>query len=353
MLFEEFFKKKKIDLAALQQGEPDLFSEFKEHFEQMGEKSFDHTKKYWFNKLRRLYPLPPEVKAEKPRMENQVAEQTVSDTLTEPKPRDVAPKLGFKPKFKTGATTTTPAEEPVAANTPATETPVEQQDATPQAATPAPKMGFKPKFKAGVTKPAEEQQSTQPAPEASAEPAANTLAEQPAAETPAAKPAYKPRFQAKSMQPKPATEPVAPSTDTGQGEKPSEIPATKTEPQAEAETEANNSTEIPAPVAPKMGFKPRFKASAPPKVIEGEQSSPEETVSPAPVQQPAEITSTDVAPQAEETDAASAVQESAPEETANNSPAPQSPTAAEPVAKPAYKPRFNPKMIKPKPPEQE
>lgn len=349
MLFEEFFKKKKIDLAALQQGEPDLFSEFKEHFEQMGEKSFDHTKKYWFNKLRRLYPLPPEVKAEKPRMENQVAEQTVSDTLTEPTPRDAAPKLGFKPKFKAGTTTATPTEEPIAANT--TAAPIEQQEATPQAATPAPKLGFKPKFKAGVTKPAEEQQSTQPDQEALAEPAANTLAEQPAAETPAAKPAYKPRFQAKSMQPKPATEPAAPDTDIGQDEKPLETPATTTEPQAESET--NNPIETPAPVAPKMGFKPRFKASAPPKVVEREQSNPEETIPPAPVQQPAEITPTDVAPQAEETDAASAVQESAPEETANNSPAPQPPTAAEPVAKAAYKPRFNPKMIKPKPPEKE
>jgi hypothetical protein len=63
MTFEEFFKKKRIDLAALQSGEPGLFSEFRKHFEQMGEKSFDHTKKYWFNKLRLQYHLAPELKA--------------------------------------------------------------------------------------------------------------------------------------------------------------------------------------------------------------------------------------------------------------------------------------------------
>ena len=38
MTFEEFFKKKRIDLDALQAAEPALFSEFKTHFEQMGEK---------------------------------------------------------------------------------------------------------------------------------------------------------------------------------------------------------------------------------------------------------------------------------------------------------------------------
>ena len=66
MTFDEFFKKKRIDLAALEKAVPALFSEFKDHFERMGEKSFDHTKKYWFNKLRRQYQLAPEIKTEKP-----------------------------------------------------------------------------------------------------------------------------------------------------------------------------------------------------------------------------------------------------------------------------------------------
>ena len=52
MTFEEFFAKKKIDLEALQKEQPDLFNEFKFHFEEMGEKSFDHSKKFWFNKMK-------------------------------------------------------------------------------------------------------------------------------------------------------------------------------------------------------------------------------------------------------------------------------------------------------------
>ena len=57
MTFEEFFAKKKIDLEALKQADPGLYDECRSHYEQMGEKSFDHTKKYRFNKLRHAYPL--------------------------------------------------------------------------------------------------------------------------------------------------------------------------------------------------------------------------------------------------------------------------------------------------------
>ena len=57
MTFEDFLRRKKSTWR-LEQGEPALFSEFKTHFEQMGEKSFDHTKKYWFNKLRLRFPAP-------------------------------------------------------------------------------------------------------------------------------------------------------------------------------------------------------------------------------------------------------------------------------------------------------
>jgi hypothetical protein len=101
MTFEEFFKKKRIDLVALEKAEPALFSEFKAHYEQMGEKSFDHTKKYWFNNLRRKFLLPPELKTEKPRIENPLAEQTITDSLTEAAVTP-SPKLGFVPKFKAG-----------------------------------------------------------------------------------------------------------------------------------------------------------------------------------------------------------------------------------------------------------
>src|ERR1700744_3397887 len=116
MDFEEFFRKKKIDLVAFEQGEPALFSEFKIHYEKMGEKSFDHTKKYWFNKLRLRFHIPPEVKTERVVIENPLAEQTVTESLIESS--TPPPNIGFKPKFKAGFTkppeeAVQPKEEPV------------------------------------------------------------------------------------------------------------------------------------------------------------------------------------------------------------------------------------------------
>ena len=97
MTFEEFFKKKKIDLSALEAGNYTLFSEFKAHFQQMGEKSFDHSKKFWFNKLRHLFPMPLPVIEEKPVIETMPTSkmEPVSDTST-------LPKKGFTPRFKVG-----------------------------------------------------------------------------------------------------------------------------------------------------------------------------------------------------------------------------------------------------------
>lgn len=179
MVFEEFFKKKRIDLAALQQSELALFSEFKTHFEQMGEKSFDHTKKYWFNKIRRQYPLAPEVKTEKIHIENPVAEQTVIESLAEPASPPPA-KLRFVPKFKV-------------ANMPKPAAPAEEKKED-QATPPPAKLGFVPKFKAAnMPKPAA------PAEEKSEEDAVTPPPEDGA--TP--KPAYKPRFNMKNIPPKP------------------------------------------------------------------------------------------------------------------------------------------------------
>src|ERR1700744_2910541 len=123
MTFEEFFKKKRIDLVALQAGDPALFSEFETHYHQMGEKSFDHTKKYWFNKIRRQYQLAPEIKTDRPKIENQLAEQTVTESLIEEgAPAAQAPKLGFVPKFK-AANMPKPAEETPKADEPAPSAP--------------------------------------------------------------------------------------------------------------------------------------------------------------------------------------------------------------------------------------
>jgi len=219
MTFEEFFKKKKISLAALEQGEPALFSEFKIHFEKMGEKSFDHTKKYWFNKLRRRFPAPPEPKVEKVVIENTLAEQTITETLGE-KPAEPTPKVGFTPRFK--AATTKPAETPAAAPKPEAEKPDEREKPT------AAPVGFKPRFKAGVTKPAEPAQSTESAPEPK-KPIEN--------EKPASSPVgFKPRFKAGVTKPAEAT---ANTESTSEPEKPEE-------------------KEKPASAS--VGFKPRFKA---------------------------------------------------------------------------------------------
>jgi hypothetical protein len=130
MTFEEFFKKKRIDLIALQGAEPALFSEFKLHYTEMGEKSFDHTKKYWFNKIRRQFPLAIEVKTEKLKIDNPLAEQTITESLFEAK---VASNLGFIPKFKAATTPQTAANQPK-----------ENTEETP--ATITPKPGFTPRF---------------------------------------------------------------------------------------------------------------------------------------------------------------------------------------------------------------
>lgn len=61
MTFEEFFNKKKIHIASLIVDNPELTKELVAHFDLMGEKSFDHAKKYLFNKWRRRYPLPKPV----------------------------------------------------------------------------------------------------------------------------------------------------------------------------------------------------------------------------------------------------------------------------------------------------
>lgn len=159
MTFDEFFKKKKISLVAFEKEQPALFSEFKVHFEQMGEKSFDHTKKYWFNRLRLRFPAPPEVKAEKVLIENPLAEQTINEALSET-PVQTTPDVGFKPRFKPGVT------KPVASAPETAKDETEKLIQSTEAAAPAPAVGFKPRFKAGVTKPVEPVPDTKPAQEA-------------------------------------------------------------------------------------------------------------------------------------------------------------------------------------------
>ncbi|MFD0794283.1 hypothetical protein ACFQZX_11700 [Mucilaginibacter litoreus] len=329
MTFEEFFKKKKIDLMALQAAQPGLFSEFKDHFEKMGEKSFDHTKKYWFNKLRLQYYLAPEVKVEKVIIENKLAEQTITAALAEAAP---APSVGFKPRFKAGmgskpadtasdkkdlpekdAAAVTPEANEAAAKheAPAFEQQKaemqQQADQMPrntdgEAKEDAPPTtlgtGFKPRFnmkmaqgKAPQTK--EFEQDNPPGTEPERE-AATDEAEQAAAPKPAG---FKPRFNAKTMAAKPVE-------DTGKEPGNSE-PVNTEKPDAPVE----------APAPKPAGFKPRFNAKTmgakPVEDTDKEPGNPEP---------PANTEQADV-----------------PEQTAS---------------KPAgFKPRFNMKMVAPKPDE--
>ncbi|MCY4780908.1 hypothetical protein ORI89_14710 [Sphingobacterium sp. UT-1RO-CII-1] len=201
MTFEEFFAKKKIDLTVLLAENPSLYREFEDHYAQMGPKSFDHTKKFWFNKLRKTYLLKeisPDLgkqtttQASKPSTPPIQQQSTVPTTF---KPRfkaaaaplqketteQTAKPTGFKPRFKAGLTkpaieqqelqkeTTEQVAKPTgfkprfkAATTPVQKTAIEQQElqkeTTEQAAKPT---GFKPRFKAGLTKPKNNSEGTQ------------------------------------------------------------------------------------------------------------------------------------------------------------------------------------------------
>jgi hypothetical protein len=116
MTFEEFLIKKKIDPVQLKNAEQDFFNEFKSHFNEMGEKSFDHSKKFWFNKLRRANPLPEEIKVE-PKIEesrNTISEQKVAlsslpengNKIVNQQEESEKPKTAFKPRFKANLVST-------------------------------------------------------------------------------------------------------------------------------------------------------------------------------------------------------------------------------------------------------
>ncbi len=138
MTFDEFFLKKRIDLKQFALADPLLYEEFRKHFEVMGEKSFDHTKKFWFNKLRRLYVPELVVKVAKVAEEDKIASQAevlsspVIEQQTMPVEKKSDPvstasvagavKAGFRPRSITSAQSkaaepspenVTPAADPV------------------------------------------------------------------------------------------------------------------------------------------------------------------------------------------------------------------------------------------------
>ncbi|QRY58679.1 hypothetical protein [Sphingobacterium siyangense] len=287
MTFEEFFIKKKIDLKALQAADGPLFEEFKAHYSAMGEKSFDHSKKFWFNKLRKSFHLAEEETVIAKPIVKQVIADTASETsgvaATKPagfKPRFKAPPTavedevkatskkeitdsaestpdsiptGFKPRFKAGATKAPDA----AASTSASE------EKTDEAITSAPKpTGFKPRFKAGVTKAPDAAASTSASEETTGE--ATTSAPKPTG--------FKPRFKAGATKAPDAAASTSASEETTDeaitsapkptGFKPRFKAGITKAPDAAASTSASEETTDEATTsAPKpTGFKPRFKA---------------------------------------------------------------------------------------------
>lgn len=61
MSFNDYLAKKKIDLKAFAQGQPDRFEEFQELFNQVHPDSFTAQKLFLINNIRRVYPLKEEV----------------------------------------------------------------------------------------------------------------------------------------------------------------------------------------------------------------------------------------------------------------------------------------------------
>jgi hypothetical protein len=281
MTFEEFLIKKKIDLAQFNTAEPGLFLEFKSHYSQMGEKSFDHSKKFLFNKLRRAYHLKEEPKAvvAKETIEvNEIASQaepllspTVEATVYTPRfraggtakpaqPAQPEPAKSEKPAYTPRFKAPTPIREASQPNLPASDLRPQTSDLNSQPvpespggekdtpATGQPKPAFKPRFKPGIT-------STQ-----QAKPVEENKVEN-AADKP--KPAYVPRFKAQATikeapQPDQPTSDLRPQTSDLNSQA---VPENTPDPESTEEKKEQNPATKPA-------YIPRFKASARPKPAE-------------------------------------------------------------------------------------
>ncbi|MGJ1407815.1 hypothetical protein, partial [Sphingobacterium siyangense] len=265
MTFEEFFIKKKIDLKALQAADGPLFEEFKAHYSAMGEKSFDHSKKFWFNKLRKSFHLAEEETV----IAKPIVKQVIADTASETSSIHTAKPAGFKPRFKAPPTA---VEDEVKATSKKEIT--DSAESTPDSIP----TGFKPRFKAGVTKAPDVAASTSASEEKTDE--ATTAAPKPTS--------FKPRFKAgvtKAPDAAASTSASDEKTDetTNSAPKPTgfkprfkagvtktetseqaQLPDTKDEIKLDNSVKAepeNSSTETQEPAVSKpTGFKPRFKA---------------------------------------------------------------------------------------------
>ncbi len=232
MTFEEFLTKKKIDLAQFKTAEPGLFLEFQIHYSQMGEKSFDHSKKFLFNKLRRAYHLKEELK---PAAAKEIIEVNEIASQAEPLLSPTVEATVYTPRFRAGGTATTQEVESGKLKT-------ETRAQEPENQT---KPAYTPRFKAQTPKSLEVSPSDE----------ANTAPAEPA------KPIFKPRFKpglTGTGEAKPAEE----ITEESPAEKPKPVYV----PRFKAATvkSAEEPTQENTPDKPKPAYIPRFKAKPSP-----------------------------------------------------------------------------------------
>ncbi len=331
MTFEEFFAKKKIDIDQLAKADEKLYTEFKSHFVLMGEKSFDHSKKFWFNRLRRLYHLQQPVKAAITQIEAQIASQAepLSSPTIEQAPASApsARPPAFKPRFKA---TNVPAKPDAPGEI------ADKRDEVPSEAIPAqPKRPpFKPKNVKPISgAPSEDAQTVESRP-GQTEVSDTPVTSPAAAETSAEKPAYKPKFNIRNIPKKPA----GAEEQTGHTTEEKSFADLNDVPEKIPEQTRDEVPEVPKiveqeEVKAKPAYKPRFNV----KTIsnKGEKEADKTISAPAESHKTPEPAETTNAPESP-----AGTNEAAPE--GNNTETTDKP------AKPIYKPRFNAKNIKPK-----
>ena len=329
MTFEEFFAKKKIDLVQLEKADQVLYNEFKSHFSSMGEKSFDHTKKFWFNRLRRLYHLKLPEKAVT-QVETAIASQ--AEPLSSP---TIEQKPAFTPRFKSAnINKSTAAEEqsakPLAKpafkprNIPVKniEMSADSQDEKAES-TPSVKPGFRPRNIKQIEIKSEEANVPEETKEERSEESKSVVR----------KPGFKPR----NIKPAPDTNSAdAQTSDSRPGQQGiSETPVSNPEEQKDTEK--------------KEAYKAKFKLKNIPKNLEEKQS-----VEPG-AEEVAQASTQDHAEQAKGPDIERKISSS----TENKTPEQEiqdtdidlrggDDASVNEKPKPAYKPKFNLKNIKPK-----
>ncbi|MFD2162519.1 hypothetical protein ACFSJU_08945 [Paradesertivirga mongoliensis] len=334
MTFEEFFTKKKIDLVQLEKVEPALYSEFKKHFAAMGEKSFDHTKKFWFNKLRRLYHLTPPDKAVT-QVETAIASQ--AEPLSSP---TIEQKPAFTPRFKSAninKAEPAPAEQaeakPVAKpafkprNIPAK--PVEPAAGEKQAETINTPPAKAPEFKPRNIKPADE------SPKAAEPGAEENGPETPGNSLPPKSPGFRPR-NIKSVASENAEDANRADSRPGQPAV-SETPITNPAKQEEAA---------------KGGYKPKFKLKNIPRNPAAGEEQTGQPVKPELMPESLPEIQTDAPVESEiERKISSSTHDKTPEQEIQDNDQDSRGSddeIKEEKPKPAYKPKFNLKNIKPR-----